>query len=72
MLGGLYDAKLWSLLGKSLSYVIKLVPTLWWALPNDPVVPPPKSPNAPTYAQLPETWLAYLTFLAGLTGSCQD
>ncbi|KAJ9081061.1 hypothetical protein DSO57_1018531 [Entomophthora muscae] len=35
----------WSLLGQSLSYIIKLAPTLWWALPTGLAVPRPESPN---------------------------
>ncbi|KAJ9058131.1 hypothetical protein DSO57_1015552 [Entomophthora muscae] len=42
----------WSLLRQSLSYVIKLAPILWWALPTGSVVLHPKSPNASTYAWL--------------------
>ncbi|KAJ9065304.1 hypothetical protein DSO57_1021074 [Entomophthora muscae] len=46
----------WSLLGQSVIYIIKLVPILWWALPAGPAVPHPESPNASTYAWLPETF----------------
>ncbi|KAJ9069176.1 hypothetical protein DSO57_1021319 [Entomophthora muscae] len=46
----------WSLLGQSLSYVIKLAPILWWALPTGLVVPCPKPPNASTYPWIPDTW----------------
>ncbi|KAJ9060941.1 hypothetical protein DSO57_1025573 [Entomophthora muscae] len=45
----------WSLLGQFLSYIIKLTPILWWALPTGPEVPRPESPNASTYAWLPDT-----------------
>ncbi|KAJ9067720.1 hypothetical protein DSO57_1036279 [Entomophthora muscae] len=38
---------LWSFLG--------LAPILWWALPTGPAVPRPESPNASTYAWLPDT-----------------
>ncbi|KAJ9087230.1 hypothetical protein DSO57_1035170 [Entomophthora muscae] len=45
----------WSLLGQSVSYIIKLAPILWWALPSDPAVFCPKPTNASTYAWLPDT-----------------
>ncbi|KAJ9052810.1 hypothetical protein DSO57_1030466 [Entomophthora muscae] len=44
-----------SLLGRSLYYIIELAPILWWALPTGLAVPCPKSPNASTYAWLPDT-----------------
>ncbi|KAJ9058366.1 hypothetical protein DSO57_1013032 [Entomophthora muscae] len=44
----------WSLLGKYVSYIIKLAPILWWALPTDLAVPCPESPNAFSYAWLPD------------------
>ncbi|KAJ9065122.1 hypothetical protein DSO57_1023005 [Entomophthora muscae] len=40
----------WSLLGQSMSYVIKLAPILWWALPTSLAQPRPKLSNASTYA----------------------
>ncbi|KAJ9090024.1 hypothetical protein DSO57_1006726 [Entomophthora muscae] len=56
-LAGLVDSmvpnsKPWSLLGRFLSYIIKLGPILWWALPTGLAVPRPESPNASTYAWL--------------------
>ncbi|KAJ9079553.1 hypothetical protein DSO57_1034348 [Entomophthora muscae] len=45
----------WSLLGQSVSYIIKLAPILWWALPSGPAVFCPESTNASTYAWLPDT-----------------
>ncbi|KAJ9069391.1 hypothetical protein DSO57_1018932 [Entomophthora muscae] len=44
----------WSLLGKSVSYIIKLAPILWWALPASLTAPHPKPPNASTYDWLPD------------------
>ncbi|KAJ9084486.1 hypothetical protein DSO57_1023948 [Entomophthora muscae] len=44
----------WSLLGQSLSSIIKLAPILWWALPTGLAVPRPESPNASSYAWLPD------------------
>ncbi|KAJ9059325.1 hypothetical protein DSO57_1003527 [Entomophthora muscae] len=44
----------WSLLGQSVSYIIKLAPILWWALPTGLASPHPKPPNASTYAWLPD------------------
>ncbi|KAJ9047994.1 hypothetical protein DSO57_1039524 [Entomophthora muscae] len=45
-----------SLLGQSVSYVIKLAHILWWALPVSLTAPHPEPPNASTY-----DWL--LTFI---------
>ncbi|KAJ9067454.1 hypothetical protein DSO57_1038921 [Entomophthora muscae] len=45
----------WSLLGQSLSYIIKLAPILWWALPAGLAVPHPEPPNASIYNWLPDT-----------------
>ncbi|KAJ9060321.1 hypothetical protein DSO57_1032011 [Entomophthora muscae] len=45
----------WSLLGQSVSYIIKLAPILWWALPSYLAVFQPKPTNASTYAWLPDT-----------------
>ncbi|KAJ9082496.1 hypothetical protein DSO57_1004061 [Entomophthora muscae] len=39
----------WSLLRQSISYIIKLAPILWWALPAGLAAPHPKPPNASTY-----------------------
>ncbi|KAJ9049155.1 hypothetical protein DSO57_1027606 [Entomophthora muscae] len=36
----------WSLLGQSVSYIIKLAPIIWWALHAGLAVPHPKQPNA--------------------------
>ncbi|KAJ9058882.1 hypothetical protein DSO57_1007821, partial [Entomophthora muscae] len=44
----------WSLLRQSMSYIIKLAPILWWALPAGSAPPHPKPPNASIYAWLPE------------------
>ncbi|KAJ9069911.1 hypothetical protein DSO57_1013849 [Entomophthora muscae] len=43
----------WSLLGQSVSYIIKLALILRWALPSGPAVLCPKSTNASTYDWLP-------------------
>ncbi|KAJ9077046.1 hypothetical protein DSO57_1020309 [Entomophthora muscae] len=50
----------WSLLSQSLSYIIKLAPILWWALPASLTAPHPKPPNASTYEWLPDTLLVTL------------
>ncbi|KAJ9088044.1 hypothetical protein DSO57_1027053 [Entomophthora muscae] len=60
MFGGLVDSMVpksgaWSLLGQSVSYIIKLAPILWWALPTSMAVPHPDPPNASPYAWLPDT-----------------
>ncbi|KAJ9082007.1 hypothetical protein DSO57_1008685 [Entomophthora muscae] len=44
----------WSLLSQSASYIIKLAPILWWALPTSSAVPHPELPNASTYDWLPD------------------
>ncbi|KAJ9048848.1 hypothetical protein DSO57_1030679 [Entomophthora muscae] len=44
----------WSLLGRSLSYIIILAPILWWALPASLTTLHPKPPNASTYDWLPD------------------
>ncbi|KAJ9067995.1 hypothetical protein DSO57_1033258 [Entomophthora muscae] len=44
----------WSLLGRSVSYIIKLAPILWWALPAGSDAPHPELPNASTYDWLPD------------------
>ncbi|KAJ9089640.1 hypothetical protein DSO57_1010799 [Entomophthora muscae] len=48
------NSGLWSLLGQSISYIIKLAPILWWALPAGLAPSHPKPPNASTYAWLPD------------------
>ncbi|KAJ9066006.1 hypothetical protein DSO57_1013882 [Entomophthora muscae] len=47
----------WSLLGQSVSYIIKLAPILWWALPASSATPYPKPSNTSTYDWLPENIL---------------
>ncbi|KAJ9074801.1 hypothetical protein DSO57_1002648 [Entomophthora muscae] len=44
----------WSLLGQSVSYIIKLAPILWWALPAGSAAPHPELPNASTYEWFPD------------------
>ncbi|KAJ9060613.1 hypothetical protein DSO57_1028979 [Entomophthora muscae] len=38
-----------------MSYIIKLAPILWWALPASSAQAHPKPPNASTYAWFPDT-----------------
>ncbi|KAJ9089121.1 hypothetical protein DSO57_1016217 [Entomophthora muscae] len=57
----------WSLLEQSLSYIIKLEPILWWALPNGLAVPFPESPNTSAYAWLPDIYLQCLSPLSATT-----
>ncbi|KAJ9057668.1 hypothetical protein DSO57_1020405 [Entomophthora muscae] len=40
----------WALLGKLLSYIVKLAPILWWALPAGPASRPPASSKEPPQA----------------------
>ncbi|KAJ9089643.1 hypothetical protein DSO57_1010594 [Entomophthora muscae] len=59
ILTGLVDSMVpssgpWSLLGQSISYIIKLAPILWWALPASLAAPHPEPPNASTYDWIPE------------------
>ncbi|KAJ9065529.1 hypothetical protein DSO57_1018545 [Entomophthora muscae] len=51
----------WSLLRQSVSYMIKLAPILWWALPAGLVAPHPKPPNASTYNWLPDSYWVVTT-----------
>ncbi|KAJ9075447.1 hypothetical protein DSO57_1036081 [Entomophthora muscae] len=44
----------WSLLGQYVSYIIKLAPILWWALPAGSAIPHPELPKASTYRWLPD------------------
>ncbi|KAJ9048665.1 hypothetical protein DSO57_1032610 [Entomophthora muscae] len=55
----------WTLLGKSVSYIIKLAPILWWALPTGPTVPRPESLTASIYAWLPDTIIQLIGWLIG-------
>ncbi|KAJ9069923.1 hypothetical protein DSO57_1013636 [Entomophthora muscae] len=48
------NSRPWSLLRQYLSYIIKLAPILWWALPAGLTAPHPKPPNASTYDWLPD------------------
>ncbi|KAJ9071355.1 hypothetical protein DSO57_1037764 [Entomophthora muscae] len=43
-----------SLLGRSMSYIIKLAPILWWALPAGSAQPHPEFPDASIYAWFPD------------------
>ncbi|KAJ9053669.1 hypothetical protein DSO57_1022070 [Entomophthora muscae] len=45
----------WTILGKLLSYIVKLAPILWWALPAGPVGRPPLSPQEPPTGCVPDT-----------------
>ncbi|KAJ9087476.1 hypothetical protein DSO57_1033079 [Entomophthora muscae] len=45
----------WSLLGQSVSYIIKLALILWWALPAGSATPHPEPPNTFTYDWLPDS-----------------
>ncbi|KAJ9063139.1 hypothetical protein DSO57_1003271 [Entomophthora muscae] len=47
------NSRPWPLLGQSVSYIIKLAPILWWALPAGSAVPHPEPPKASTYNWLP-------------------
>ncbi|KAJ9064630.1 hypothetical protein DSO57_1028398 [Entomophthora muscae] len=47
-------SKPWAILGKSLSYIVKLAPILWWALPSGPVSCLPGSSQKPTSGWIPD------------------
>ncbi|KAJ9051799.1 hypothetical protein DSO57_1001047 [Entomophthora muscae] len=44
----------WAILGKLLSYIIKLAPILWWALPAGPAGRLPVSPQEPPVGWIPD------------------
>ncbi|KAJ9070609.1 hypothetical protein DSO57_1006024 [Entomophthora muscae] len=50
----------WSLLGRSLYYIIKLAPILWWALPAGLTTPHPEPPNASAYDWCPDKYIHIL------------
>ncbi|KAJ9084669.1 hypothetical protein DSO57_1021923 [Entomophthora muscae] len=52
----------WSLLRQSVSYIIKLAPILWWALPASLAATHPEPPNASTYDWLPENYALPMQF----------
>ncbi|KAJ9048133.1 hypothetical protein DSO57_1038084 [Entomophthora muscae] len=45
----------WALLGKLLSYIVKLAPILWWALPAGPAGCPPASSQEPLTGWISDT-----------------
>ncbi|KAJ9080552.1 hypothetical protein DSO57_1023693 [Entomophthora muscae] len=60
ILTGLIDSMVltsrpWAILGKLLSYIIKLAPILWWALPAGPAGCLPVSPQEPPAGWIPDT-----------------
>ncbi|KAJ9084895.1 hypothetical protein DSO57_1019399 [Entomophthora muscae] len=59
----------WSLLGKSMSYIIKLAPILWWALPAGLAHPIPSHPMPlpmPGFLKFSSLW----SFVAQQMGQC--
>ncbi|KAJ9088421.1 hypothetical protein DSO57_1023338 [Entomophthora muscae] len=44
----------WAVLGKLLSYIVKLAPILWWALPAEPAGCPPASSQEPPSGWIPD------------------
>ncbi|KAJ9072260.1 hypothetical protein DSO57_1029488 [Entomophthora muscae] len=53
------NSRPWSLLGCSVSYIIKLAPIIWWTLPAGLAAPHPKPPNASTYNWLPDIMIIF-------------
>ncbi|KAJ9083361.1 hypothetical protein DSO57_1035442 [Entomophthora muscae] len=49
----------WDILRKSLSYIVKLAPILWWALPSGPVGRLPASSHEPTTGWIPDNILPF-------------
>ncbi|KAJ9066935.1 hypothetical protein DSO57_1004698 [Entomophthora muscae] len=59
-LAGLIDSMVpvsrpWAVLGKLLSYIVKLAPILWWALPAGPAGHLPASSQEPPTGWIPDT-----------------
>ncbi|KAJ9085881.1 hypothetical protein DSO57_1009721 [Entomophthora muscae] len=59
-LTGLIDSMMptsgpWAILGKLLSYIVKLAPILWWALPAGPAGCLPASPQEPPTGWIPDS-----------------
>ncbi|KAJ9049188.1 hypothetical protein DSO57_1027223 [Entomophthora muscae] len=48
----------WAVLGKYLSYIVKLAPILWWALPSGPAGRPPTSSQEPPTGCIPDNTCA--------------
>ncbi|KAJ9062845.1 hypothetical protein DSO57_1006293 [Entomophthora muscae] len=48
------EAGTWAMAGKALSYLVKLGPIIWWAMPV-PALTPPSPTGAPHYSWYPET-----------------
>ncbi|KAJ9053923.1 hypothetical protein DSO57_1019560 [Entomophthora muscae] len=58
-LSGLVDSMVpmsgpWAVLGKLLSYIVKLAPILWWALPAGPAGRLPAGPQEPPSGRIPD------------------
>ncbi|KAJ9058805.1 hypothetical protein DSO57_1008335 [Entomophthora muscae] len=49
----LLEAGPWAVDGKALSYLVKLSPIIWWAMPV-PALTPPSPAGAPQYSWYPE------------------
>ncbi|KAJ9074919.1 hypothetical protein DSO57_1001392 [Entomophthora muscae] len=45
----------WAILGKLLSYIVKLAPILWWALPAGPAGRPPAISQEPPTGWIPDS-----------------
>ncbi|KAJ9061957.1 hypothetical protein DSO57_1015599 [Entomophthora muscae] len=59
----------WAILGKLLSYTVKLAPILWWALPAGPVDRLPASPQEPPQVGSLTTMVYYvLKYFSGNFG----
>ncbi|KAJ9073256.1 hypothetical protein DSO57_1018416 [Entomophthora muscae] len=61
----------WTLLGKLLSYIVKLAPILWWALPAGPAGCLPASSQEPPTGWIPDMHLHSLLNSSGLRQSRQ-
>ncbi|KAJ9059713.1 hypothetical protein DSO57_1038611 [Entomophthora muscae] len=65
-------AGLWSWVGKSASYLLKLAPLLWWALPaKNPAQVTPKTSRPAAQEWIPDTWLLISEDECWCLGDCR-
>ncbi|KAJ9050196.1 hypothetical protein DSO57_1016527 [Entomophthora muscae] len=57
----------WAILGKFLSYIVKLAPILWWALPSGPAGCLPTSSQKPTTGWISDSYSRIPVKTAGST-----
>ncbi|KAJ9058354.1 hypothetical protein DSO57_1013203 [Entomophthora muscae] len=74
ILTGLIDSMVpvsrpWAVLGKLLSYIVKLAPILWWALPTGPADCLPASSQEPPTGWIPDSYGILTAPLSAITGT---